>query len=128
MDGYNKVTIHYRAALGFQMTNPISYVVVIFPESRKLTWAEKRRNELMWKIQVRKAVFNMILFWICYLVAIALTTAGGIGIIILLQPPKGLNVLMGIGMGYLLSQIWLILWLIMFEWFKTDPSDIKLKR
>lgn len=122
-------TIRTKSIMGIQIQNPISYGLGFTTiEMPSRTQAEVRRDKLRWKLKVRIAWRNGILFGLCYLVSIALVTSGIIGLIILIQPSSGVGPIMGMCLGIILAEIYLILWYVILQWFETNPNYIHLRR
>lgn len=126
-DPYNdnaEVQIFLKSQFGCEFANPVSFCYIEMKDCEyKRTWAEKKRDELIWRWKSRIALRNK---FIVGLIMAALVAAVLVGLIALAVIFPGS--LVPIASAYLASQLVRLAFLILTERIPCDPNDIHLKR
>lgn len=113
---------HMLSHSGFIIANPVFHVMTIWDNSiPEDSWANKKYNDLCWKIQRRKAMLKGVLCAITSLVVICAISFGLYLLAVWLNSP-----LQMVASAYLVFQLMRLAFMFCEEAF--DPNNVLIKR
>lgn len=123
------VKIHFKSKIGIQVQKTTVFCLPRYeiPLYLKTTWAEKMRNKLRWKLKCRTAWFNRFLFWILLLPVCLLEAIGLLFLYGVLDNYIHGTIVGSFGAIFII-EVWIITFILLNEYFETDPNFIRLKR
>mgnify|MGYP003498485101 CR=1 FL=1 len=115
--------LNYLSKIGMQVMSPSGFAYIAFDNSeRKTSKWEKRRDAIVYKMKVRKSIFNYFLTWIitiigfCIIFSVLIMVAGWVSFVYF-------SILTGLAIGYLT----LLLYFYINELFEKNTSFIRVK-
>lgn len=116
----NKDLMAYK---GMEVISPKQFVCIkdVYCDFKVSKW-ERRRNELVYKIKRRKALFNWFAKWTIIILLAPIT--GSLWIMLLALFQTQLNAVL---IGIMIPMTWICTYYIVSSWFETDSDWIKVK-
>ncbi len=124
MDNEDAVKIHYTTS-GIRVFNPMGFAKIEMPDHKEMTWAEKKRLDLIWKLKNNIAKKNKIKRIVLKIISTILILAGT-GVLVYFSALYHAQI--GIQLGIITGLSTIIVHLKIETMFETNPNYIYPKR